>query len=97
MKKIEEIKNIIKSHKSELKNNFNVKRIGIFGSYIRGEQSAKSDLDVLVDFYKPIGLLEQAGLWNYLDKILQIKTDLVCRNKIRPELKTNILKEVLYL
>ena len=97
MKNIEKIKNIIKTHKSELKNSFKVKRIGIFGSYIRGEQTGKSDLDILVDFSEPIGLLEQAGLWNYLDDILKIKTDLVCLKKIRPELKNNILNEVLYL
>ncbi|OGS43817.1 MAG: nucleotidyltransferase [Elusimicrobia bacterium RIFOXYD2_FULL_34_15] len=97
MKKLEKIENIIKEHKTELKKDFNIKRIGIFGSYIRGEQSNKSDLDVLVEFKEPISLLKQAALWNYLSELLRIKIDLVCKRKIRPELKHNILREVVYL
>ena len=49
-KSIEEIKEILKMHKSELKQKFAVKEIGIFGSYVRGEQNENSDIDFVVEF-----------------------------------------------
>lgn len=50
MRRFEEIKEILSSHLDEIKNRFGVKEIGIFGSYVRGEESKESDLDVLVEF-----------------------------------------------
>ena len=97
MKTLKEIKKILTEHKPELKEKYQVNKIGIFGSYARNEQSKKSDLDILVDFKNPVGLFKQAGLWNYLDNITKMKTDMVCFKKIRPELKKNILHEVVYL
>ena len=52
---LEEIKKILRDHKEELKRKFGVKEIGIFGSYVRNEQTEVSDIDILVDFEKPIG------------------------------------------
>jgi len=49
-KKLEEIKNILKKHKEELKKKYGIKEIGIFGSYVRGENKKSSDLDILVEF-----------------------------------------------
>jgi len=51
MKTLEEIKKILRQHKTELKEKYGVKEIGIFGSYVRGEQKKKSDIDILVEFY----------------------------------------------
>ena len=53
MKTLEEIKKILREHKEELKRRFGVKEIGIFGSYVRNEQTEVSDIDILVDFEKP--------------------------------------------
>lgn len=50
MKSIEEIKSILRGQKDRLRKTYRVKEIGIFGSYVRGEQKEKSDLDVLVEF-----------------------------------------------
>jgi len=62
MKTIEEIKRMLKEHKEELRDRFKVKEIGVFGSYVRGEQKRKgSDIDVLVEFEEPIGFLEFFG------------------------------------
>ena len=97
MRTFKEIKKIIQAHKIEMIDKYHVSKIGIFGSYARNEQSKKSDLDILVDFKTPVGLFKQAGLWNYLDNITKMKTDMVCFKKIRPELKKNILHEVVYL
>ncbi len=56
MKTLNEIKKILLEHKQELKEKYKVKSIAIFGSYARGEQTEKSDIDILVEFYEPIGL-----------------------------------------
>ncbi|MCM8809854.1 MAG: nucleotidyltransferase family protein, partial [Candidatus Omnitrophica bacterium] len=50
MNNLEEIKNILKKHLPELRKKFGIKELGIFGSYVRSEQSEKSDIDILVEF-----------------------------------------------
>ncbi len=58
MKNVEAIKRALFVHKAELRERFKVKNIGVFGSYVRGEQKGSSDVDVLVEFDDPIGLFE---------------------------------------
>ena len=77
---IDQIKQTLTKHKEELKQNYQVKDIGIFGSYVRGEQKKKSDIDILVEFEESskLSLLDFIGLENYLtDAILGVKVDLV--------------------
>ena len=81
------------SHRQELKDKYKVKNIGIFGSYVRGEHRAKSDLDVLVEYDSPVSLLQIVALENHLTALLGVKVDLVPRRNIRKELKESILKE----
>ena len=57
-------------HKAELRENFKVKTIGVFGSYVRGEQKRSSDVDILVEFEAPVGLFEFMKLENYLSDLL---------------------------
>ena len=94
---LDEVKNMIKEYKGNLRQDFRVKEIGIFGSYVRGEQRDKSDVDVLVEFDEPVSLLGVVRLENYLSDLLQIKVDLVPQKDIRLELREKILKETLYL
>ncbi|MDQ1328513.1 MAG: uncharacterized protein QG641_1798 [Candidatus Poribacteria bacterium] len=94
---LDEIKNILENHKKALEQNFRVKGIGIFGSYVRGDQKDKSDVDVLVEFDEPVSLLGVVKLENYLSDLLQIKVDLVPQKDIRQELREKILKETIYL
>ncbi|RJQ58525.1 MAG: nucleotidyltransferase, partial [Stygiobacter sp.] len=68
------IKEKIEKNKPEIAEKFFVKEIGLFGSYVRNEQTPKSDLDVLVDFYKPIGW-DVVDLQDYLQKLLGVKVD----------------------
>jgi predicted nucleotidyltransferase len=98
MKTIEEIKRILKEHKEELRDRFKVKEIGVFGSYVRGEQRRKeSDIDILVGFEEPIGFLEFLGLEEYLSDLLGAKVDLVSRKALKPRIGGYILKEVVYI
>ncbi|NIM13154.1 MAG: hypothetical protein GTO45_13625 [Candidatus Aminicenantes bacterium] len=97
MRQLEDIQRCIKAHKSELKQNYKVKEIGIFGSYVRGKQQEKSDLDVLVDFDETIGLFRFVALERFLSQLLGVKVDLVMKSALKPRIGDRILKEVNYL
>lgn len=99
MKDINEMKNKIKSVQQELKNNFSVEEIGLFGSYVRGEENENSDLDILISLRTNhnIGLIKFNSLKEFLSDLLNIKVDLVIKDGIKPALKKHILDEVIYL
>ncbi|MGQ9597339.1 MAG: nucleotidyltransferase family protein [Thermoproteota archaeon] len=99
MKKIEEIKIKLERLKPVLKERFKVKSIGVFGSYVRGEEKKGSDLDVLVEFEESAGLslLDFIGLENFLSEELGVKVDLVEKATLKPRIGKHILEEVVYL
>ncbi len=80
-----------------LKAKYHVKRIGIFGSFARGEQSRGSDVDLLVEFNSPVSFFEFIRLENLLSRSLGKKVDLVSKRGIKPAVKKGILKEVQYV
>jgi predicted nucleotidyltransferase len=94
MKNVEEMRQKLEELKPLLKDKFKVKGIGIFGSYIRGEEKEKSDLDILVEFEEPISLLKFVELENYLTDVLSIKVDLVMKDALKPRIGKHILEEV---
>ena len=93
MKHLNEIKKIIKQHRNVLADKYGVAVVGIFGSYVRGEQEQRSDIDLLADILRPISLLEMVGAEIYLSEVLEIKVDLVPKRNVREELRNNILEE----
>jgi hypothetical protein len=99
MKKIDEIKKNLELHKEELKQRYGIKELGIFGSYVRGEERKDSDLDLLAEFEDGarIGLLEFIQVENYLTDLLGVKVDLVEKSALKPRIGQLILKEVVYL
>ena len=97
MRNLDRIRSILKQNKDILRKKYQVKDIGIFGSYVRGEQGEASDLDVLVDFYEPIDLFEFMELERFLERLLGVKVDIVSRKALKPFLQDQILKEVIYL
>ena len=76
MKDLERIKRILASHKAELQERFGVRKIGVFGSYARSENTPASDVDVIVDLDGAIGW-EIVDLHDYLEQILELRVDLV--------------------
>lgn len=94
---VERLKTILALHKEELKKRFKVKEIGLFGSYVRQEQTKKSDLDILVTFSETIDLFTFVELEDYLSGILGVKVDLVMKEGIKPRLKERILSEAVYV
>ncbi len=99
VKNIDEAKAILKEHKAEVVQKYRVREIGIFGSFVRGEQKKRSDIDILVEFdpRNIPGLLKLIEMEIYLEKLLRKKVDVVIKSGIRPELKKGILKEVVYI
>ncbi len=98
MKTLEEIKETLRKHKEYLKEKFGVKEIGIFGSYVRNERTEVSNVDILVDFERPIGW-EIVDLKEYLEKILGVRVDLAPKGGVvrKPLLWKYIKEEVVYV
>jgi len=94
---IGEIERILAEHKKELYEKYTIKRIGVFGSFVRGENKKESDIDILVEFEEVPGLLRFIEIEEYLSRILGRKVDLVRKPAIRKELKDRILNEVVYV
>jgi hypothetical protein len=98
MRGFEEIREILKKHSPELRERFGVWELGIFGSYVRGEQGEKSDLDVLVEFKRGYKTFDNyMDLKFYLEELLNLKVDLVTRSALKPRLKPYILEEAVYV
>jgi predicted nucleotidyltransferase len=86
---------ILQENKNHLVEKFHVKRLGIFGSYARGEQKAYSDIDIIVEFFEGciIGL-KIISLKNFLETILGKNVDVMSYDSIKGYVKSNIEKEV---
>lgn len=91
------IKALLDAHRGELQSRYGVRELALFGSRVRGEARASSDLDVLVEFDRPPGLLKFLELEDYLSSLLGLRVDLVRKAALRPELREEILEEALYL
>jgi len=96
MKKEEVIK-ILKEVKCETEQKFKARVKGIFGSYVRGEDNDKSDIDVLVEFEEEANLLHFVGLSLFLEEKLHLAVDIVPYDSVREEIKDYIFKEAIYL
>ncbi|MGK7883404.1 MAG: nucleotidyltransferase family protein [Crocosphaera sp.] len=99
MTNIETIKTRLKEQVAYLKQQYHIKKLGIFGSYVRGEETPNSDLDILVEFesgYR-FGLLTFCHLENYLSDVLGVEVDLVMKDSLKPKIGQQILSEVIYL
>ena len=75
---------ILRQHVPEIKKKYSVSYLGIFGSYVRGEQTSDSDLDILVEFDEKPGLFEYIELEDYLSDLLGLKVDLVMKSGLNP-------------
>ena len=90
----EKVLSLLKSHKRQLKK-FGVRSISLFGSMARNQARKRSDIDLLVEFDKPIGLFGFARLKMYLEELLGRKVDLVTPEALRKELRETILQEAI--
>jgi len=85
----------LNKHKQEIKEKFSVRRIGIFGSHVKGEQSKKSDIDILVEFDAPT-FDNFMNLVFYLEGLFGKKVDLVTPKGLSPHITASVKKEVVW-
>jgi len=96
MEKLQNIILKIQALKPELYSEFAIKRIGVFGSYVRGEANENSDLDLLIELENPVGW-KFFSIEPYLESKLGVKVDLVTEKAIREEMRKAILSEVNFI
>lgn len=96
MKTLEELKNILREKKPYLRKKYNVRSIGIFGSYSRSEETSISDVDILVEFDKPLGL-EFVDLADELETLLGTSVDLVSKNGVKSSYLKEIEKDIVHV
>lgn len=94
---LKEIESVLRGNLDELRRDFGVKEIGVFGSYARGEANAESDMDILVEFIRPLGFFRFLELEESLGELLGVKVDLVTRAALKPRIGRCILDEVVML
>jgi predicted nucleotidyltransferase len=95
MKTLDEIRTIIKQNQDVLAEKYGVAVVGVFGSYVRGEQKRQSDIDLLVDILHPISLLELVGAEIHLSEVLGLKVDLGPKRDVREELRETVFAEAI--
>jgi len=93
----QEIIEIIRNGKPEMESHYGVKRLGLFGSYVKEKQRKKSDVDILVTFNRDIDLFDFLDLREYLESQLHVKVDLVMESALKPAIGKRILSEVEYV
>ena len=84
-------------HSGEAAREYSVKTIGVFGSVARNEQTGTSDIDLLVEFSKPMGFVTFMRLENFLSRQLGNQVDLVTSDSLKPVIRQDVLTEVIYV
>ena|SRR3990167_7209515 len=97
MSELDKIKNVLRRNKQALKKQFKVKALGVFGSYVRGEQRKNSDVDILVEFNQTPGLFDYVRIENSLSRLLKKRVDLVMKGSLKPTIGRYIMREVVYI
>jgi hypothetical protein len=93
----QDILSSLKKIKGEVGKEYSVKTIGIFGSVARDEQTDQSDIDLLVEFSKPVGFVHVMRLEEFLSERLGKQVDLVTSDSLKPVIRQNVLSEVIYV
>ncbi|WP_310834059.1 nucleotidyltransferase family protein [Aetokthonos hydrillicola] len=97
MKTLEEIKQILRQNKPLLEQQYRITKLGIFGSYARGEQTEESDVDLLIDYDQAPTLFKLVELRDYLSSAIGIKVDVVTQNGLKPRIRKLVLSQVIYV
>ena len=93
-RELKEIKGALGRLEGQIRKEYKAEIIGLFGSYVRGEQKGESDVDVLVRFLDGATLFDFVGLADFLEEKLSLEVDIVSERALRPELREQILKDV---
>jgi hypothetical protein len=97
MTSLNDVIRVINESKEQLRSEFGVVEIGIFGSMVHGAQDTGSDIDILVEFERPVGFVRFMRLEKRLTKLLGMPVDLVTKKALKPHIGKRILQEVRYV
>ncbi len=90
------ITNLLKNNKPDLFTRYHLTSIGIFGSFTRDDFRDDSDIDILIDYEEPLGI-EFIDLAEELEKMLNLKVDLVSRKGVKPKYLEEIQRDIIYV
>ncbi|MDJ0601289.1 MAG: nucleotidyltransferase family protein [Crocosphaera sp.] len=93
----QQIIDILTSYLENLKLKYQVKSLGVFGSFVRGEATDNSDLDLLVEFQGDVTFDNYMDLKFLLEDLFKRKIDLVIKEDIKPQIRERILEETVYV
>ncbi|MDJ0511152.1 MAG: nucleotidyltransferase family protein [Crocosphaera sp.] len=93
----QQIYNTLKINLENLKSKYEVKTLGVFGSFVRGEATENSDLDLLVEFQGDVTFDNYMDLKFLLEDLFKRKIDLVIKEDIKPQIRERILEETVYV
>jgi predicted nucleotidyltransferase len=98
MKTLEEIKRILLEHKEEIRQKYGIIILGVFGSYARGEQKETSDVDIIVELDRPVGL-DFYEFWEYIENLFGTKVDVLTLTalKQKPLLWEKVKENIVYV
>ncbi len=93
----QEVFNIIHQYQQELKDVYGVRSLALFGSVVRNEAGASSDIDMLVEFSRPVGLFGLFALQDRLEELFGCRVDLGTPDSLKPRLRTAVKDELVYV
>lgn len=93
MKTLEEIKGILQEHQELVRQQFRVTEMRVFGSYARGEQTEKSDVDILIGYERAPTLWMLVELRDYLSEVLDLPVDVVTDGGLKPRIQERVWAE----
>ncbi len=96
MHTLESIIKKLQQHKPELQKKYPVSRLGVFGSYARGEATNESDIDIAVEISETMGL-DFVAMADEIEDLFGIKTDVVPMRSIKPNYLVNVEKDIVYV
>ena len=96
-RKVERFIKVLRKRMPELKDRYRVASLGLFGSYVRNQQTPRSDLDILVEFAEAPHIFEFMDLEKHLAKLLGVRVELVSRKALKGNIGQRILREVLHV
>ena len=94
--KVAEFMATLRAHRKELRERYDLRTIGVFGSYLHNAQKINSDLDILVEFEKPPSFFQFLRIEQFLSELLGVKVDLVMKESLKPNIGRHILQEIVY-
>ena len=92
--KRDQVAAILEQHAPDLRQRFGVRSLALFGSVARDQAGATSDVDLIVEFDRPLGYLGFFALQDHLERLLGSKVDLGTRESLKPRLRARVLQEL---